>query len=66
MKLLIRAAMVFFATLLAAALVTLGVPFIAELVSRSEAPSAPVVSAQVLDPFHSVTYQEPTTPRAGR
>jgi hypothetical protein len=66
MNLLIRAAMVFFATLLAAALVTLGVPILAELVTRSDTPPVPVVSSQVLASFHSLTHLEATTPRAGR
>jgi hypothetical protein len=57
MKLLIRAAMVFFATLLVAALVTLGAPFIAELVSRSETSAAPVSSAQVLASFPFLSHQ---------
>jgi hypothetical protein len=66
MKLLIRAAMVFFATLLAAAVVTLGAPFIAELLSRDEPSPAPAVTAQVLASLHSLTLQGATTPRAGR
>lgn len=47
MKLLIQAAMVFFATLLAAALVALGAPMIIELVGSGEAPPAALDSPQV-------------------
>jgi hypothetical protein len=65
MKLLIRAAMVFFGTMLAAALVTLGAPLIGGLVSRSETPSAPVDAAQALASFNSLPRQEASTPRAG-
>lgn len=62
MKLLIQAAMVFFATLLAAALVALGVPIIAELVTRGEPPP----DSQVLAFAPAGAAQETAAPRQRR
>lgn len=68
MKLLIQAAMVFFATLLAAALVALGAPMIAELVTRSEPPPVVMATASphVLASTDSRSLREATVPRPGR
>lgn len=66
MKLLIKTAMVFFATLLAAALVALAAPIIADLVTQSGAQPEASASLQVLASTPSRPAQEASISRPDR
>lgn len=66
MRLLIESAIIFFGTLMAAALVALGGPAIVELVTVQEAPQAGQATAQVLASTQPPATQGASVPRSGR